>query len=390
MHFHCEYDHNACSFDFNINHISIRMYEYRQTSLRHWTSSDPDTLPGVFAQPTEGPSFLQHNQHHGLAKHLAVERSGSKIPLMLDDAGGVSRPSQMSQAWAAAKARLAGVQQPAQDAPRPKADSQVSEQHIGSSQPEAAQNPGLQSTGWDIQQDRQSQQPIPQQPSHANAPKEVEECKGESKASQQQDKQSRQYSSNEPSLVHAFIEDHRGEGQPAGPQQLLRHRSRSRLRLTQGGVAKGIMSFAKHHSGRVSPEKSALLPSRQRSSGLHLDDSGQMPGSGLDYTVSAQHLKLKTAALVAMKPNTGRLGGSSLAAARPAAKACLTAKGMLSSSLQQVQACTALLEQQHVQQQQLQRSVQAMTAKTIAMLDQAVLAAVHAQQHADAPQQRHN
>ena len=363
------------------------MIEYRQTSLRHWTSSDPDTLPGVFAQPTEGPPVLQHNQHHSLVKHLAVERSGSRIPLLLDDTGAVSHPSQMSQAWAAAKARLAGIQQPAQDAPGPKAASQVSEQQTGSSQPKPAQDSGLQSTDWHIQQDRQSQQPVPQQPLNATAPEEVEDREGESRASQQQGKQSHQHSSDQPWLVHALKKDHGGEGQPAGPQQALGHRPRSRLRLTQGGQAKGVMSVAKQRSGKVSPEQCALLPSRQRSSALHTDNSGQMPGSGVEYTVSGQRLKLKTAALIAMKPNTGRPGGSTLAAARPAAKACLSARGMLSSSLQQVQACTALLEQQHVQQQQLQRSVQAMTAKTTATLDQAILAAVHAQQHANAPQQ---
>lgn len=359
------------------------MVEYRQPRLRHWTSSDPAALPGVFAQPIEGPPFLQHNQHHGLEKHLAVERSGSRIPLLLDDAGAASRPSQMSQAWAAAKASPAGSKQPAQDAPKPKAESQVFEQHTALSQPEPAPDPGLQSVDWHIQRDRQSQQPISLQPLQERAPKDSEVCEGESQASQQQDRQSHQLSFKQPSLARALQE----ESQPAGPQQVLRHRPRSRLRLTQGGVAKGIMSFAKQRSGRVSPEKFALLSSKQTSSALHQYDGGQMSPQEADYSVSGQLLKLKTAALVAKKPITGRPGSSTPTAVRPAVKACLSAQKMLSSSLQQVEACTALLEQQRVQQQQLQRSVQAMTAKTTAMLDQAILAAVHAQQHADVPQQ---
>lgn len=363
------------------------MVEHRQFSLRHWTSSDPDALPGAFAQPIEGSHFLQHNQHHGLAKHLAVERSGSGIPQLLDDTGAASRPSQMSQAWAAAKASLAGRKQPAQDSPKPKAENQVSEQDTALSQPEPAQDSDLQPVKWQIQQDRQSQQPISLQPSHEHAPKDSEVCEGESQASQQQDRQSHQLSSNRPSLARALEEDHGEESRPAGLEQVLRHRPRSRLRLPQGGMANGIMLFDKQRSGRVSPEKSALLSSKQRSSAMHQYDGGQMCPPGADYSVSGQHLKLKTAALVAMKVNSDRPGGSTPAAPRLAVKACLSAKEMLSSSLQQVEACTAMLQQQHVQQQQLQRSVQAMTAKTIAMLDQAILTAVHAQQHADVPQQ---
>ena len=275
--------------------------------------------------------------------------------MLLDDTGAASRPSQMSQAWAAAKESLAGIQQPAQDAPRPKAASQVLEQQIMVSQPEPAEDSGLQSMGWHVQRN----------------------------------KQSHQLSFQQPSLVHALKEDLEGKSQPRRPQQVLRHRPRSCLPLTQGGVAKGIMPFAKHCSGRVSPEKSAWPRSRQGSSALHqyVNDGGHVYQPGADHSISGQHLKPKTAALMASKPDTGRPSGSMPTMSRPAAKACLSAKGMLSSSLQQVQACTALLEQQQVQQQQLQRSVQAMTAKTTAMLDQAILAAVHAQQHADDTQQ---
>ena len=37
--------------------------------LRHWASSEPDALPGVFAQPAEGMPSPQQHQLHGLQKH---------------------------------------------------------------------------------------------------------------------------------------------------------------------------------------------------------------------------------------------------------------------------------------------------------------------------------
>lgn len=304
-----------------------------QPGLRHWASTDPDALPGVSAQPAEEPS-LQHHQRHGLEKHLAVERSGSRIPVLMDDMGVPLTTLQSPQADVHRKAKLASRPQQTQPVPMSQGESQGSEQQtalpqVDPSHPSDLQP--LQSATQPTQQDRQSQQPIIRQQPHADTLGDTGDLGGRSQ-----------------------------------PPQVLRQRPRSRLRLTQGGVVKGCLTLGKYRSGRVSPEKAALLPARQRSdvsfsSHQSYNDVGRVSSqTGMGGKVPGRHAKLKPFPSM---------------------------RDMLSSTLQQVHACTAQLQQQSVQQQQLQRSVRAMTAKTTAMLDQAILAAVHAQQYADDLQQ---
>ena len=351
------------SLDAAMQSVTGDIIEHSQSSsLRHWASSYPNALPGVFAQSTQGLLSLQHSQHHGVEKHLAVERSGSNIPTLIDDQRHVDapHPSQTSLAYAAAKASLAKRQRPAQQAPMSKPDSQVSQHQTASPQTEPFLQPGLQHQQPVAQHIEQhssiSQQRISRQPLHAHALNEVEDQQGESQ-----------------------------------PPQVLRRRPRSRLRLTQGGVAKGIMSLVKHRSGRISPDRADLLPSKQRSVASHQrglgDDGGQTSQSNED--VSGRHLKLNTIGLEPLMPDI-RPDVRLSAAARPLAKAHPSVMKMLSNSLQQVEACTAQLEQQRIQQQQLKTSVKAMTAETAAMLDQAILVAVGAQQHGDVLQQRYS
>ena len=280
--------------------------------------------------------------------------------MLMSDHEPAPPSSPISHAYAVARAHLANRQQPGQQVSMPKAGSHGSEQQTAVPQPGGSQHPSLQrqqSTALQIQQPgHERHQHMTRQQSGVAVPKEVEDLAGECQ-----------------------------------PPQVLRRRPKSRLGLTQGGVVKGILSLAKQRSGRVSPEKAALLPFGQGSGASHQyhddddddDDDEVAQSSGMEDSVSGRHCKLKTVGLVAMTPNSSRLAVRVPAAARPAAKPCLSIKEMLSSSLQQVQACTEQLQLQHAQQQQLHRAIKAMTAKTVAMLDQAILAAVNAQEHAD-------
>lgn len=317
-----------------------------KSPLKHWASSNLHALPGGMSEVPGSPCApgLQQRQHHGFSKHSAVERSGSSIPVLLDDhdtflttAAQQKTASDSASRQLSAQHVLVGNNTTSEQlAALPAEDSS---QHLGLQHQQSAAQHRL--------QHGHSHQRLNRQRSHA----------------------------------HAMMEDDNQDHQHQ-PPQVLRRRNKSRLRLTQGGVAKGIVSLGKHRSGRVSPEKAAL-PLRQNSGLLtqpvdlasSVSESGSLEGDSL----GRQH-KLKTLGSIAMLPNTNKFATNAHATAGAATKKRPSMQDMLHSTLQQVQACTVQLQQQNAQQQQLQRSVRAMTAKTVAMLDQEILAALHAQQ----------
>ena len=324
---------------------------------RHWPSSSHNGLPGGFsdseAASTSGP---KHSHLEGLRSHSAVECSGSSIPMLLDDSGAPCAMPQALQPEAVGSSEAIGTQLPAQRDCMPEAANALSGQ------------------ATDLSHLLNPFQPSSPQPQQASPPH------GTQLRPPDWDPVSPQ--TDAPVLAEA--DSHSVSGQP---QQVLRRRNRSRLRLTQGGVAKGLMSLGKHRSGRISPEKAALLPLKQKESFSrqcsHVDTD--IPNCETNAADLTRHMKLSTAGLEAVVPNKSK-SAAQVIAARHAARQRSSMHEVLQSSLQQVQACTAQLQAQNAQQQQLQRAVKAMTAATAAMLDKAILAAVHAQQQNDALQ----
>ena len=168
--------------------------------------------------------------------------------------------------------------------------------------------------------------------------------------------------------------------------QVLRRRSRSRLQLTQGGVLKGLMCLGKHRSGRVSPEKAsrqALSQNRGLSCSLAASKGDLSGYESASAAASGRQTTLKSYDLAAEMSRKKQVAAHTQGTASLAAKQRLSMRAVLLSSLQQVEACTAQLQQQNTQQQQLQRSLQVMTADTVSIMDLAITAAVDAQQQDD-------
>ncbi len=61
--------------------------QVRDSALRHWTSIKPDTLPGASAEDLVRAQTQASQMRHASAKHIAVQRSGSGNPMLLEDVG---------------------------------------------------------------------------------------------------------------------------------------------------------------------------------------------------------------------------------------------------------------------------------------------------------------
>ena len=325
-----------------------------RSPLTHWASANPNALPGGFAEGASTPR-LQHNLHNGPDKHSAVERSGSSIPVLLDDSGtATATPVTLLQSDANTTSFSDGQDLPTQLEQAPALDYTMAEQ------------------AGDVATSAETPQQSSPQHQHSDV-------------AQQRWRHRRSHWRLVQSQSHVMTDTH---GQDAEIQlpQVLRRRSKSRLQVAQGGVVKGIMSLSKHQSGRVSPEKAVGSPSRQESATFlakahaHADMS-ELKLPSIQAAGSRKGLKLRTAAVAAMVPSKSISAlHLPLPDKRPLGRR-LTMHEVLQSSLQQVQACTAQLEKQCAQQQHLHRALKAMTARTVAMLDHAIYVAVTAQQH---------
>ncbi len=348
-------------------------------TLRHWALSDPDALPGASAATPHARHGLPGRQPHDVDKHTAVERSGSSIPMLAEDSdvmysGDIPQEvaphtftQHESNSLQSLGHRAAG--------PRPGLMQQHAEGlETGTSGfASKPQDTGAAAASTNRQLGREQQQQQPHQLMQRVS-----------------------YRHNTKQPAHAQ-ESPRGSSsqavQVSQQAQVLRHRHRSRLKLDLGRHYKGIMSLNKRRSGKVSPEKVALLPVRQ-ASGV----SAQQPrpdraasigsahrGSAHQPRVLSYHPKLKTLGLVAMLPNKSKLG-LTVSPAVPFAPGATkrrhqSMQEVLHQTVQQVNVCTTWLQEQNTQQQQMQKVLQVMTATSVAMLDYAISAALHEQQH---------
>jgi len=341
-------------------------------TLRHWASSNPGALPGASATP-HARHGLPGRQRHDVDKHTAVERSGSSIPMLAEDADLV----------------YSG------DVPQEVAHQTVAECESNSLQGlghrAARPRPGpMQQHAEGLETDAGGFASEPQDTRAAAAPTN-RQLGGEQQQQQPQKLMQRlSHRHNIKQASHAQESPH-GSSSPAvqvsQQAQVLRHRHRSRLKLDLGRQYKGIMSL-KRRSGKVSPEKVALLPVRQ-ASGLSAQqsrpDRAALIGSAHQPSVLSHHPRLRTLGLVAMLPNKSK-PGVTVSAAVPSAPGAArrrhqSMQEVLHQTVQQVNVCTTWLQEQNTQQQQMQKALQGMTATSVAMLDHAISAALYEQQH---------
>ncbi len=342
-------------------------------TLRHWASSNPGALPGASATP-HARHGLPGLQLHGM--DTAVERSGSSIPMLAEDSdvaysGDVpqevahqtlaeheSNSLQGSGHWAAGPRQGLMQQQHAEGL-------EIGTNGFASGSEDATAAAAPMDSHLGGKQQRQPHK-LMERLSHRHNTKQPAHAQGSPHGSSSQAVQGSQQA------------------------QVLRHRRRSRLKVDLGGHYKGIMSLSKRRSGKVSPEKVALLPVRQASSvSAQQPQPDRAASIGSTHRGSAHqsdhHPQLRSLGLVAMLPNKSK-PGVTVSAAVPFAPG--TAKRrqqsmqeVLHQTVEQVNVCTRWLQEQHTQQQQMQKALQVMNATSVAMLDHAISAALCEQQH---------
>ena len=344
-------------------------------TLRHRASSDPGALPGASAIP-HARHGLPGRQPHDVDKHTAVERSGSSIPMLASDVAHSGDVPQEMAHQILAQHESNSLQGCGHWAARP---------HPGPKQQHAE---GLETgaTGFASE---------PQDTRAAAAPTN-RQLGGEQQQQPHSLMQRPSYRHNTKQPSHAQESPHVSSSQAvqvSQQAQVLRHRHRSRLKLDLGRHYKGIMSLNKRRSGKVSPENVALLPVRQ-ASGVSAQQSrpdraaligSAHRGSAHHSSDLNHHPKLKTLGFVAMLPNKSKPGVTVLSAVPFAPGAAKrrhqSMQEVLHQTVQQVNVCTTWLQEQHTQQQQMQKALQVMTDTSVAMLDHAISAALYEQQH---------
>ena len=340
-------------------------------TLRHWASSNPGALPGASATPHAGHG-LPGRQPHDVDKHTAVERSASSIPTLAEDGDVV----------------YIGPDDPQEVA------HQTLAQHEGSSLQGsghwvARPHPGLmQQHAEGLETGARGFASEPQDIRATAAPTN-RQLGGEQQ--QPRNRLSQRHNTKQPSHAVGSLHGSSSQAMEVSQQaQALRHRHRSRLKVDLGRHYKGIMSLSKRHSGKVSPEKVALLPVRQASR-----ISAQQPCPDRAASIgsahcdpaheSDHHLQLRPLGFVAMVPNKSKPGVTASAAVPfapgTAKRRQQSMQEVLHQTVQQVNVCTTWLQEQHTQQQQMQKALQVMNATYVAMLDHAISAALCEQQH---------
>lgn len=329
--------------------------------LGHWASLQPGSLPGASVR-SNAMHNLHGHPHLNQDRHMAVERSGSRIPLLAEEAEADADAAQAAPV------------------------NQTPAQQEGSSQQESVYKAAVL---W--------QAPVQRHPgglSSGMSPTAADtgDPPAVMAAAVRQPSQEQQYKLSHRRSHKIFAKQRPPDGgglQAVGvaqQAQALRRRHRSRLKVTGGGQFKGIMSLGKHRSGRVSPEKVLLLPVRQASgtvSQLLYPETAASIGTA--HQVSAHddhHVQLRALSLMAMLPTKSKPTLPAAPLAQNAVKRQRQSmRKMIRKSVEQVNACTAQLQEQSMQQQEAREALHAMTSTTIAMLDDAISAAVHKQQY---------
>lgn len=346
-------------------------------TLRHWASSNPGALPGASATP-HARHGLPGRQPHDVDKHTAVERSGSSIPTLAEDGDVV----------------YIGPDDPQEVAHQTLAQHESSSLQ-GSGHWVARPHPGLmQQHAEGLETGARGFASEPQDVRATAAPTH-RQLGGEQQQQPHKLMQRLSHRHNTKQPSHALGSPHEGSSQAmevSQQAQVLRHRHRSRLKVDLGRHYKGVMSLSKRRSGKVSPEKVALLPVRQASR-----ISAQQPCPDRAASIGSAHCnpahqsdhhpQLRPLGFVAMLPNKSKPGVTASAAVPfapgTAKRRQQSMREVLRQTVQQVSVCTTWLQEQHTQQQQMHKALQVMNATSVAMLDHAISAALCEQQHHD-------
>ena len=340
--------------------------------LRHWASSNPGALPGASATP-HARHGLPGRQPHDVDKHTAVERSGSSIPMLAEDGDVVYMGPDVPQEVAhqtLAQHESSSLQESGHWVARP---------HLGLMQQHAeGLETGAKGFASEPQDIRATAAPTNRQLGG----------KQQQQPHKLMQRLSHRHNNKQPSYALGSPHGSSSQAMEVSQQaQVLRHRHRSRLKVDLGRHYKGIMSLSKRRSGKVSPEKVALLPVRQASSIFAQQPRPDRAASTGSAHQSDHHPQLRPVGFVAMLLNKSK-PGVTVSAAVPFAPGTAkrrqqSMREVLHQTVQQVNVCTTWLQEQHTQQQQMHKALQVMNATSVAMLDHAISAALCEQQHHD-------
>ena len=307
-------------------------------ALKSWPSSIPGALPSETLKKQSSMQYAYHGHH----KHWAVERSGSEVPVLEDEeetAGQQDVPVQLPAALSLSAQQTA-------------AGGQVSAQSLGNSQ----QNRALAGVTHQAQLsleagDGQLQLKLLTAPAAVVAAPPMQE--------QQQ---------HEPAELAA--------ASSAQPAQVSNY-SPKQFTTTSEALDKKSRSLMSWHRGKVTPgDNVTLLPSRSigaASPRMSIKKRGIAASSHSQHSISINGFSIA----LLDRPEADVIASSSYRQARRLKPSVET---MLLHSTEQVNACIQQLQRQRMQQQQMQKILQAMTDASSAMLDHAISASLFEQQ----------
>lgn len=341
------------------SHWQQQSHDRHRAPLVHWTTAEPDTLPGAPVQGFAQPGSQSAQLRHASAKHMIVERSGSNIPMLLEDA----EPNIPEEA---ALTSDTGMQQQQHDqvltspdydaveaTPVAVADTQQLLQ-----QPQAGQsvlcNPVLQHAVA-------AEAAAPGQTDWGVAAGHAAQYMQQQDWLQQQ--HGREMKIQLPSSEVGHADPQTIATSPQRPQQpqVLRHRQRPGMQKGKAKGPRGILSLAQRPSHKVAPEETPTPPP-------------DVSGAGRPNSLSADNVEhdskdeLVMPAILPSLPVAGQIVPAPMRMKyrRPEQP---TMHAALQQSVQQVRACTLQFEEQSMQQQAMRGALQSMTTNCGIMQD---------------------
>ena len=332
-----------------------RQRQVHDSAFRHWPSTEPDSLPGAAAEDLAPAQTEPSHLRHASAKHLSVQKTGSGIPMLLGDIAEPAAAAQQTGLHLSSELlqQLQGgcMHGGAQAQSALAADAQQKLHHLPASvaalrspSPEHAATSRKGAEQMHLQH-RQQHGQLDQSP--------------ELQKHVHNQVQLQQYSQQAASPLLALQEHAASVPQAVSPllqAQVLRHSKQPDLLKEKQKGIRGILPFAHLASSRVAPDnapqgvnfKGATLPRTAEGTEDNSTLSSRLSSIGSIHAI--KRLKIG----IHGKPKIER----SSKYRRPKR---LLMHVALQQSVQQVKACTLHFEEQKLQQQVMQETLQIMT-----------------------------
>ena len=325
-------------------------------ALRHWPSTEPDSLPGAAAEDLATAQTEPSHLHHASARHLSVQKTGSGIPMLLGDIAEPAAAAQQTGLHLSSELlqQLQGgyMHGGAQAQSALAADAQQKLHHLpagiaalrSSSLEHAAASRKEEQTYLQHRQQHGQLDQSPELQKHVHSQVQLQ-----------------QYSPKAASPLAALQKHAASVPQAVSPllqAQVLRHRKQPDLLKEKKKGIRGILSFAHLASSRVAPDNApqgvsslsnnAMLPRTAEGTEDKSTLSSRLSSIGSIHTI--KNLKIG----VHGKPKIER-------SPKYRKPKLLLMRVALQQSVQQVKACTLHFEEQKLQQQVMQETLQIMT-----------------------------